>query len=434
MGCGASAVKPPVEGGPASAVETVKVNKHELGAGPAKSSPKNSAEPIQAESSPKKVEPLPVLADGAKRPVIAESLYKLNPVWADKLLAGDSSLSLPEQANQIVAWRKAKFELWEEEDGLHLNLISKAASDKKKIVSWCGEPFNNLEVLSIDEVLIEGEQKQKSKHVKGKGQSEEDLEAEQEDEAVKVEVIEIAEEHKADLEALYPFVIRWDLAGKTAKKKCFVIGCEDESSCLKWIANLKIYANIGSRHAGAVMWKLNQSFYTDLPSHWRDDPNAIKDFGNLLNWRRRVCFLEQLKSHKALCITYVSEKSDAEECVANVLASVSDGIVKSVASVKKLPPIVVCKLDAVKTEKVKYSVQQYDIAVANSSSESNELELPTVLHAFQVIQSDDSDIGQASNIFAFVDPEMCDRWLAAIETVCKTLTKDTDLPALRVVG
>lgn len=180
------------------------------------------------------------------------------------------------------------------------------------------------------------------------------------------------------------------------------------------------------------MWKLNQSYYADLPDSWRDDPSTAQDVGQLQNWRRRVCYLEQLKSFNALCMTYISEKSDSQECVANILACIEDGSVKSVASVRRLTPITCLSLTAEEEEKIKYSCHQYDIAITLDTSHIDDA-LPSTLYGFQVVQSDGSEAGQAQNIFAFDNKGMCDSWLAAIEAVSQKLTKYTDLPALRLV-
>jgi len=353
-------------------------------------------------------------------------LYKLNPVFADKLINGCDEL--PPQAYDIRGWRRAKWELWEEAEGLILTLSSRASSDRKRLVAWTGNPKNLLEVEELPTLqLAAGKSvEQHMKHVKPG----EEHEHTKEEEIVKVEVIDIPEEHKEAPTEFTPFVVKWEVDGK---KKCFVVGCEDEMSCSKWVANLKLYSNIGRRHCGAVMWKMNQSAYQALP---KGEGGALdpQDFGDLRQWRRRLCNLEVLKLQNALCITYVSEKSDAEECVANVLASVSGNTAKAVSSIRRLPPFTVKTLDPKESEKVLVSIEQYEIAVANQGhNEPAKPTLPTTLHAFEVRQSDDSQGGQMGCIFALEDSLMAERWLAGVDSACHKLTRDSDSPALRLI-
>jgi len=185
---------------------------------------------------------------------------------------------------------------------------------------------------------------------------------------------------------------------------------------------------------GAVMWKMNQSPYNALPDGWRDTAES-QDLGDLRNWRRRLCYLGVQKSDKNLCITYVSEKSDAKECVANVLASVNaDGRVRAVGIIRRIGPIFVNALDPKESEKALVSVEQYEIAVASQGHiGGSKPTLPTTLHAFEVRQSDDSEGGQMGCIFAFEDAVLFERWLAAVDNASQKLTRNIDSPALRLV-
>jgi len=399
MGCGASAQKSVVEEDSRRGSE-------------GKSTPQTA----KRTSNPHKIlEPLPILADNAPRLVIAEPLYKLNPVWAEKVMSLDVH-ELPVQAFQMMSWRRAKYELWEEDEGLMLTLTSRATSDKRKLVSWTGTPATSINVEVLPCVSIEGGKSEKDMK-KVNRHAEEDFLDPDEIAEVQVEVIEISEEPKSNPTEIYPFVVRWEVEGR---KKCFVIGCEDECSCYKWADYLKLYSNIGRRHCGACMWKLNASANKEgVPIE-----EQVQEFGNLTNWRRRLCYVDQLRSHKALCITYVSEKSDAEECVANVLASLSGDMVKAVAIVRKLPPIKCQELEKQSFEKVQISVHQYDIAVSRAAQhEHAKVELPTMLFPLEVRQSDDSETGASHNIFAFEDEVMCNRWLQGIEHASIKISK-----------
>jgi len=395
---------------------------------PQQQEPKQSSSEVQGSASSQSAAlPLPIIADNQSRLVIEEQLYKLNPVWADKLLSG--SQELPLQAAQLVSWRRARWELWEEEDGLQLSLSSRAATDKRTIVSWSGQPPNKLKAEALPKIKVTGKQQvRKSKKV---NRAEGDVSEQMEGEDFQVEVIDIPEEHKADPKELSPFLVNFEADGKA---KCFVIGCEDELSCAKWVANLKLYSNIEQRFAGAIMWKLNATVHSALPDNWRDSILDNAELGDLQNWRRRLCYLEKLKSTsylpagiQGLCITYISEKADAEECVANILASVQNGKeAKATASIRLLPQITVGELTKSSEEHVKMSIQQYDIAVANTGhSEMKECILPTTLHAFEVHQMD--DCGLKTSVFAFEERIMCEKFFAAVESSSSSLSKKGSL-------
>jgi hypothetical protein len=268
-------------------------------------------------------------------------------------------------------------------------------------------------VQILPEIALQGSRQHKAKKVK-RDQGDGGYEA-----PVDVETIPIPEEHRADPTTLQPFVIRWKMEGD--RTKCFVVGCEDEKIREKWVNHLILYSNINKRHCGCFMWKLNNDVTIDLPEDLvANFDKAEEDLHDIRNWRRRLCFLEQLLSQKSLCITYISEKSDAEERVANTLACMEKG---AVASIKGLPQITVMAMRAQEVEVVRDSIYQYDVAVSGPEDvRKDDIQLPDSLHAFEVRQADGHQ-GQKHSIYAFGDADTCSKWVKAIESASHNLSK-----------
>jgi hypothetical protein len=283
------------------------------------------------------------------------------------------------------------------------------SEDRKILVNWSGSPPNVLEVEALPMIQLEGtrEHKQRSKKkVKRRGSGDQDGS----DVEVDVEVIGIPEERKIDPTELHPFIIRWKM--ESERRRCFVIGCEDPSTQNKWLRHLRLYSNVGKRHCGAFLWKLNADVVAELSDDCdTTDPETRENLANIQNWRRRLCFLESLTKQKALCITYISEKSDAEERVANTLTSYDQG---DVAKIRRIPHFTLAPMTSREVEDVKVSVYQYDVAVSGPEDAANVI-LPTSLHPFEVLQTDDARQGQKRSIYAFEDAHTCSRWITAID-------------------
>lgn len=382
-----------------------------------------------------KLPPLMVLPDESCRQVLSESLYRLNPALAMKMAMPNAN-QMPSEACALQSWRRCHYGLVEEEDGLYLMRACQQTKDRERLTKWSGIPPPNMQIEALPVQLVRGGTKEREdKKVKNR-HGEEGIE--EEVEAVLVETIEFLKEPKTILTQLYPFLIRWQVEGK---RMCFVIGCEEEASCIKWVAMLKIYANVGRRQCGSMMWKLNQNVVRRLSENHDTDATGLQELGDLQNWRRRLCYLDQLLSYSALCMTYISEKSDAEECVASILAGVGDGDVTTLARIRRLPAVNCPALDAMADEKVKASVEQYEVAVMGGHYGSDVAgsqrlyrnKLPARLFPFQAVQSDDCQGGNQQTIFAFETEIMRERWLMAIENAAAKLYKNTDLPPLKIV-
>lgn len=407
---------------------------------------------------PCNIEPLPVLAEDHCRLVVATvmpygfqvmSHYKLNPVFADTVLNNSCSgnWEFPPEANEQDAWKPARCAFWEEYDGLRLHLGGKFACEKATIVPWSGShaPRSNLFVKEMPKIHVHGLATPKStsgtvvSHVCR--QLTEEPEADKpmgrvvsfgrEHKCAYVEVIEI-DHHEADEDGqniltLSPFAIRWEANGRT---RCHVIGCDDENTCRQWVSQIKLYRNIVTRHCGALMWKLRRPSAEALSSSRHDREQHMHLVADLQNWRRRICYLEELITPRALCMRYVSENLDAEQLVSNVLVNLSTREAEVVSCIRQLSAIELKELTAAENDHMKRTLRQYDEAVARHWALDDEVQLPLTLYGFEVSQPDESYGGHVFNMYAFEDPQMCESWLAHIDCVSRMLTRGGKTPVM----
>lgn len=408
---------------------------------------KTADEVVEVVEAKPKLEPLPLIADNESRMVIGtvrpEKQYKLNPVFSEKLL--NSMQELPPQASQMMSWRGFQWQLWEEADGLQLTCTSHGTSTNNKIVSWCGEPANSMGSQAIASLEVHGALPSNAKVAAGavnggdtvnyeSGNDSHDaiIQLCHYDAEVSVEVINIPEETNKPPTELWPFMVKWDV---NSRSKGFIIGCEDEMSCSKWVSHLKLYSNIRRRYCGTVVWKLGGSCFQKaktLPDDWYLQDEHLNVYKDLQLWRRRIFHLEELQSLDALCMTYVSEKTDGEECIIGMLARVNAGKAEAYASVRRLPEVTLKQLTPVEAEKVSMSVCQYDIAVAKIPSKFGVV-LPTALHGIELRQAEDTYGGQKHSILAFEDAETRDRLLESIEDASRQFSLRTRSAPLSLI-
>jgi len=377
----------------------------------------------------KEEKPLPVLTDNQSRLVIttnkSERQYKCNPVFAEMMLKCEvGQMELPSSCQEMCQWRSSVWSLWEKKDGIEFVFSNARKSLKTKIASWTADPQceNGMEVYSLPRVQMDGASAGRRgsnssagnlSELGGAEGEEEELEGEHAEE-VAVEVINIPELRNEDPTEIFPFMVKWF----DGRAKSYVVGCEEEIARDKWVAQLQLYCNLSRRYCSAVIWKLGGSRFqraTTLPDDWYKQPDHWDVYRNLENWRRRIFQVEVLKHPNALCMTYLSEKLDAEAYVANVLATFSNG--KAVAVVRKLPGCVPAYLTPPQMDKVRSSVSQYDVAVGRNWD--RDVEVPKRLFGFEIRQADDCDGGHKHSLFAFDNERMCDRWLSAIEEACR---------------
>lgn len=393
-----------------------------------------AAPPASPAAAPAKdFERLPVLANNESRLVIETVMpmrqYRLNPVYAAKIPEGATGAALvPDGVSDKLAWKMSRWSLWEKPEGLELELKSKAASEHNMIVHWSGDPSNKLAVEVLPPVSVNGllGEKKDSKAKFASNDSNENVDGHDE----KVEIIDIPQEHIESPTQLFPFVVRWVAAG--GKKKSACIGCEDEETCHKWVAHLKLYSHLDKRYCGAIFWKLNRTALEGLPEKWWTTPEGLQKVAGLRSWRRRVFYLEHLHHHKALCMTYVSEKLDVEESIVHMLTKVNaESHVEATASVKELAVLPLQEPSPSEKAQVIMSVEQYDLAVARASDDPAALVLPTKLHMFEVAQksSQSSEEGVSEvGVYAFEDDVMLKRWLGHLHLAGQSVARHWSSP------
>lgn len=381
-------------------------------------------------------QPLPLLARGEDRLVIAcdrkgektPRMYKLVKTLAEGMLRGDESF--PAKALEMASWGPpAAWELWEESDGLYLYGRSAATQFKKMLVRWSGRPENSFAAQALSSVEVKSKS---SQQLEGKDEYcvehkslEDDVEqllGSADSASSEVEIIDIPEKHKGDPTELSTYMITWKTSTERERRTGFVIGCEDELSCNRWMSTLKLYANISWRCCAAHVWKIGQVHRSQFPDNWQEKPEELEFLTDLTCWRRRICFLERLQDSDTLCHTYVSEKFNAESSIAHVLATMSGGAAQATCSITRLPPLTLAKLSPASAQDVSESLLTYTMAVETQSSKylrtCEEIVLPTCLYAFAVQDFQKSAVNENS-VFAFEDLVMRERWLASLHIACE---------------
>lgn len=382
-------------------------------------------------------QPLPHVVNGQDRLVIAcdrkgektPRMYKLIKNLAERMLSGDAEF--PPRALQMTSWGpSAQMELWEQEDGLYLYLSSCVHQFKKKLMTWSGRPESTLVVKVLPAIEVKSAAKVQSEPEGSAHYSEEESVLEEEVEPTEhgsgsVEVIDIQAQLKGDPPELNPFMLGWK--STVDRQTGFVLGSEDEMSRDRWVSMMKVYTNISFRCCSAHVWKLNLAFMSKLPDDYQAKLSEYECFTNLTCWRRRICFLDGLVEAKphpaALCHTYISEKCNAENDIAHIMATIVDGNPKAVCSCKVLPTFRMSDLAPVKAKQVAESLLTYTMAVETQNSKylqvSEDVDLPTALYGFAVHDVEGFTDGSSRSVFAFDDPGMRDRWLATLSTACE---------------